>query len=74
MPLVKLTFGYDGTDFYGSQAQTGRRTVQSELEAAVQEVGGGTHRLAFAGRTDRGVHAVGQVASGEIHWNSTLVQ
>ncbi|CAN5748925.1 tRNA pseudouridine(38-40) synthase TruA [soil metagenome] len=73
MPLVKLTFGYDGTDFYGSQAQTGRRTVQSELEAAVQEVGGGTHRLAFAGRTDRGVHAVGQVASGEIHWNSTLV-
>lgn len=71
MPLVKLTFGYDGTDFYGSQAQTGRRTVQSELEAAVQGVGGGINRLAFAGRTDRGVHAVGQVASGEIDWQRT---
>lgn len=72
MPLVKLTFGYDGTEFYGSQAQAGRRTVQSELEATVQEVGGGVNRLAFAGRTDRGVHAVGQVASGKIDWNGTL--
>lgn len=71
MPFVKLTFGYDGTDFYGSQAQTGRRTVQSELEATVRKVGGGSHRLTFAGRTDRGVHALGQVASGEVDWDGT---
>ncbi len=71
MPFYKLTFGYDGTEFYGSQAQTGRRTVQSELEAAIERVGGGPSRLAFAGRTDRGVHAVGQVASGEINWSDT---
>lgn len=71
MPRYKLTLGYDGTDFYGSQAQTGRRTVQSELEAAIRRVGGGEIRVALAGRTDRGVHAVGQVASGEIDWRGT---
>lgn len=66
---MKLTFGYDGTEFYGSQVQTGRRTVQRELEAAVREVCRRDVRLAFAGRTDRGVHAVGQVASAEIGWH-----
>jgi tRNA pseudouridine38-40 synthase len=73
VPHLKLVIGYDGTDFFGSQAQTGRRTVQSELERALEEIGSGA-RLAFAGRTDRGVHAVGQVASGAVGWNGTLAK
>lgn len=68
---MKLTFGYDGTEFYGSQVQTGRRTVQRELEAAVRELCQCDVRLAFAGRTDRGVHAVGQVASGQFDWSGS---
>lgn len=68
MQRVRLRFGYDGTDFHGSQLQSGRRTVQGELERAIAAVGAGTTRLALAGRTDRGVHAVGQVASGDVDW------
>ena len=71
MPLVRLVIGYDGTDFRGSQLQPGARTVQGELERAIGEIGGGDARLAFAGRTDRGVHAVGQVASGRIRWRQS---
>ena len=68
MPLAKLTLGYDGTDFFGSQSQVQGRTVQSELELAIRTVTGTDVRIALAGRTDRGVHAVGQIASGEIPW------
>jgi tRNA pseudouridine38-40 synthase len=65
---VRLTIGYDGTDLSGSQLQPGRRTVQGELERAIADVGAGETRLTLAGRTDRGVHAIGQVASGELDW------
>jgi tRNA pseudouridine38-40 synthase len=71
VPLAKLTLGYDGTDFFGSQSQIQGRTVQSELERAMRAITGTDVRLAFAGRTDRGVHAVGQVASGEVPWRGT---
>lgn len=65
----RIDFGYEGTAFVGSQRQPGERTVQGELERAVSQVcGGEPARLALAGRTDRGVHAVGQVASGQIPW------
>lgn len=65
---VRIDLGYDGTAFFGSQRQSERRTVQREIEAALKQLTSQDVRLAFAGRTDRGVHAVGQVASGSVVW------
>jgi tRNA pseudouridine38-40 synthase len=64
MKNLKLTIRYDGTDFSGWQTQPGRRTVQETLEAAVAEITREDRvRLNASGRTDSGVHAVGQVAN-----------
>jgi tRNA pseudouridine38-40 synthase len=63
MAVVKLTLEYDGTDFAGWAAQPGLRTVELELRKALDEVYPGWDGLAVAGRTDAGVHALGQVAS-----------
>lgn len=60
---VVLRLSYDGRAFSGSQRQAGRRTVQGELERAIQVLAGGPVATTFAGRTDAGVHAVGQVVS-----------
>jgi tRNA pseudouridine38-40 synthase len=65
MAFFKLTLAYDGAEFSGWQAQPGRRTVQGELERAWLEITGETVRINAAGRTDAGVHAVGQVVSVE---------
>ena len=63
MAVVKLTLEYDGTDFAGWAAQPGQRTVEGELRKALGKVFPGWTRLGVAGRTDAGVHALGQVAS-----------
>ncbi len=63
MGSVRLDIAYHGAGFAGWAAQPGERTVQGELEAAVQRVLGGPAPLTVAGRTDAGVHAWGQVAS-----------
>jgi tRNA pseudouridine38-40 synthase len=60
---VRLDIEYDGSGFRGWAAQPGLRTVQGELEAALATVLREPVRLTVAGRTDTGVHAVGQVAS-----------
>jgi tRNA pseudouridine38-40 synthase len=63
MRTFKVTLSYDGTDFSGFQRQLNRRTVQAELEAALAPIEGAPVTVAGAGRTDAGVHALGQVAS-----------
>ena len=62
---MRLDLEYDGGGFRGWAAQPGLRTVQGELEAALAVVLREPVQLAVAGRTDTGVHALGQVASFE---------
>jgi tRNA pseudouridine38-40 synthase len=58
----RATVEYDGTEFAGFQLQPGARTVQGELEAALARLNGGIRQpVDGAGRTDAGVHAIGQV-------------
>ena len=65
MPTARLDLEYDGTEFAGWSVQPGLRTVQSEVERALATLMRGEVSLTVAGRTDRGVHARGQVASYE---------
>ena len=63
MRTLRLDLRYDGTDFFGWQVQPDRRTVQGELERGLAVLLDGPVRVVGAGRTDRGVHALRQVAS-----------
>lgn len=67
MIMVALKVAYLGTDFYGFQRQPNLRTVEGELISALKESGAienlGQSNYSIAGRTDRGVHALGNVVS-----------
>lgn len=63
MRHLRLTIAYDGTDFHGWQFQPKCRTVQAEMEKAIEEVTGVWTRVSASSRTDAGVHALGQVVS-----------
>ena len=62
MPRYRIRVEYDGTPFSGWQRQTHGESVQGTLESAIQKFCGETVSLRGAGRTDAGVHALGQVA------------
>lgn len=58
----KITISYDGTDYYGWQKQKKHRTIQGELEKALMKIFSKETSVIGSGRTDAGVHAMGQVA------------
>jgi tRNA pseudouridine38-40 synthase len=63
MRYFKLTIAYDGSDFHGWQFQTDKPTVQGEIVSVLRRITQENIQLLGAGRTDAGVHALGQVAS-----------
>ncbi|MFQ5733899.1 MAG: tRNA pseudouridine(38-40) synthase TruA [Planctomycetaceae bacterium] len=63
MRNIRLTLAYDGTNYVGWQVQPNGPTVQAELETAIRKLTGETLRVTASGRTDSGVHALGQVAN-----------
>jgi tRNA pseudouridine38-40 synthase len=63
MPTFKVTLAYDGTDYVGWQRQANGVSIQSLVEDALRVLDGRDVRVTGAGRTDAGVHALGQVAA-----------
>jgi tRNA pseudouridine38-40 synthase len=63
MRYLKLTIAYDGTDFHGWQIQSGKPTVQGEIVSILRRLTQENIAIHGSGRTDAGVHALGQVAS-----------
>jgi len=70
MVRYKLTLAYDGANFFGSQRQANKRTVQGELENALRVLGWTGRSTLMSGRTDTGVHATGQIASVDLNWSA----
>jgi tRNA pseudouridine38-40 synthase len=76
MPRYKLTIEYDGTPYVGWQAQDNGASVQGVLTAAVAAFAGERVVIGAAGRTDAGVHALGQVAHVDLakDWDTETVR
>lgn len=69
MPRYKLILEYDGSPFVGWQRQAGALSVQQVVEEAIEKMAGDTVVIQAAGRTDSGVHALGQVVSFDLSKN-----
>ncbi|MYC39637.1 MAG: tRNA pseudouridine(38-40) synthase TruA [Candidatus Dadabacteria bacterium] len=63
MKNIKIVIEYDGTDYHGWQCQANLPTVQKTIEDALRQITGENIKITGSGRTDAGVHAMGQVAS-----------
>lgn len=70
MRNIKITIEYDGKNFPGWQSQPGKVSIQTEIEKAIHEITGEEVALIASGRTDAGVHALGQVAN--FHTNTKI--
>ena len=68
MARYQLRLAYDGTEFFGFQRQGSTRTVQSVFESVLRELNWQEEAILFAGRTDTGVHASGQIISFDLDW------
>lgn len=73
MARYKVILAYDGTNFSGFQRQSNARTVQAELEVVLRALGWQGKALSAAGRTDSGVHALGQVIAFDLNWRHSEV-
>jgi len=60
---IKMIVEYDGSNYHGFQVQNNAHTVQAALEQAISNLNGEKTSILFAGRTDAGVHALGQVVA-----------
>ena len=69
MRNIKLTIEYDGKDFNGWQKQPNKLNIQGEIERAIKQITGEEVDLTASGRTDAGVHALGQVANFKTNSN-----
>jgi len=76
MPRYKLTIEYDGTPFVGWQIQADGLSVQGLVETAIEALTGEKTIIQGAGRTDAGVHALGQIAHAELSkdWQPNIVR
>jgi tRNA pseudouridine38-40 synthase len=68
MALYQAILAYDGSGFVGFQRQAQGRTVQGEVEKALRRLGWSERAILYAGRTDSGVHAHGQVIAFHLGW------
>src|SRR5574344_1373211 len=66
MRNIRLVIEYDGKDFNGWQKQPNKLNIQGEIERAIEVITGEKVDLIASGRTDAGVHALGQVANFKI--------
>lgn len=76
MPRYRITIEYDGTPFVGWQRQAAGLSVQGVLEQAIAKFSGESPSVRAAGRTDAGVHALGQVAHFELvkEWEANRIR
>ena len=69
MRNIRLTIEYDGKEFNGWQKQPKKLNIQGEIERAIEEITGEKIELIASGRTDAGVHSLGQVANFKTNSN-----
>ena len=72
MRNIKLTIEYDGKDFKGWQKQPNKLNIQGEIEKTIENITGEKVELIASGRTDAGVHAMGQVANFKTNSNMPI--
>jgi tRNA pseudouridine38-40 synthase len=70
--FIRALVEYDGTDYHGFQLLSDRPSVQGALERVLRGLTGQPTRIRYAGRTDAGVHAQGQVIAADVRWRHGL--